>query len=104
MNLKNHLIALTLLVILAFLSYSNPTEKTYLSRVSHDYQQYHINYHIPTDILQTVGLSNRSTYLLFSTYNYQFGDTKIFYFGVASNIYYVGLKRKKKEKNPIKIV
>ena len=103
-QLKNHLIALALLGSLAFLSFSNPTERTYLSRVSQDYKQYHADYDIPADVLQVVGRSNRSTYLLFSTYDYQFGDTKIFYFGVANQIIYMGSKKRKKEKNPIKIV
>lgn len=103
-HIRIHLIALVLLVVLVVLSFSNPTESTYLSRVSDDYKQHHINYDIPAEVLQVVGKSNRSTYLLFSTYDYQFGNIKVFYFGVANHIFYVGTKRKKQEKNPVKIV
>jgi len=104
MNLKSHLTVLVLLLVLAFLSFSNPSEKTYLTRVSNDYMEYHIKVEIPVEVLEQIGKSNRSTYLLFSTFDYQFGGVKVFYFGVANNIYYVGMKRKTKEDRPIKMI
>ena len=104
MNLKNHLILLVFLLVLAFLSLSNPSEETYLTRVSDDYKEYHINADIPVEVLEQIGKSNRSTYLFFSTFDYQFGGIKIFYIGVANNIYYVGMQRSKKEDRPIKMI
>ena len=104
MNLKSRLFVLVFLLTLAILSLSNPSEKTYLTRVSNDYMEYHIKAEIPVEVLEQIGKSNRSTYLLFSTFDYQFGGIKVFYFGVANNIYYVGMKRKKKEDRPIKMI
>ena len=104
MNLKYHLIILVVLLVAAFLGLSNPSEETYLARVSNDYTQYHINQEIPVEVLQHIGRSHRSTYLLFSTYDYQFGNVKVFYFGIANNIYYVGIQKQKKEENPIKVI
>lgn len=104
MNLKNHLILLVLLLMLVFLSISNPSEKSYLTRVSNDYMEYHIKADIPVEVLEEIGKSNRSTYLFFSTFDYQFAGVKVFYLGVANNIYYVGMQRRKKEDRPVKIV
>ena len=104
MKLFRHLHLLLMLLFFAFLSLSNPSETTYLQRVSDDYAQYHPKMDIPTEVLQQVGQSNRTTYLFFSTYDYRFGNMRVFYFGVANSVYYMGLQRKKKEKRPIKVV
>jgi hypothetical protein len=104
MKLYKHFPLLILLCFFAFLVISNPSELTYLNRVSVDYAQYHPKMDIPTEVLQQVGQSNRTTYLFFSTYDYRFGNMQVFYFGVANSIYYLGLQRKKSERRPIKVV
>jgi hypothetical protein len=87
-----------------FLFFSNPSERNYLTRVSNDYTKFHHYDEIPVEVLQQIGDSNRTTYLLFSTYDYQFGKMKVFYFGFANSIYYIGLKRNSKKERPLKIV
>jgi len=102
--MRKHIIILSLLVVMAFLSLSNPAEQSYLSRVSDDYKHYHLKAEIPAEVLQKVGQSNRSTYILFSTYDYRFGNVEIYYFGVASKIFYVGIKRATEKDDPVKVV
>jgi hypothetical protein len=104
MKLFKHLHLLALLLLLAFLSISNPSENTYLERVSDDYAQYHPKMDIPLEVLEQVGQSNRTTYLFFSTYDYRFGNMRIYYLGVANSVYYLGLQRKGQEKRPAKVV
>lgn len=104
MKILKHLYLFIILIFLSLLFISNPSESTYLSRVSEDYAQFHHNKEITMKILEQIGQSNRTTYLLFSTYDYQFGNVRVFYVGVANSIYYLGSKTKKQDRKPIKVV
>lgn len=104
MNIKNFVLSFFCSIFFAFLFFSNPTESKYLARVSDDYAKHHDKMDLTTEILQQIGASHRTSYLLFSTYDFEFGNTKVFYFGIASSIHYLGIQTKKRETKPIKVV
>jgi hypothetical protein len=104
MKILKHLHLIILFVFFTILFLSNPSESTYLSRVSNDYAQYHHNMDISIEMLEHIGESNRTTYILFSTYDYKFGNMRVFYIGIANSIYYLGTKTKKRDRTPIKVV
>jgi hypothetical protein len=104
MKILKHLHLIILFIFFAMLFLSNPSESTYLSRVSEDYAQYHQNMDISIEMLEHIGESNRTSYLLFSTYDYKFGNIRVFYIGIANSIYYLGTKTKKRDRTPIKVV
>ncbi len=78
-----------LMVAIAF-TLLNPSEKQYLSRVATDYGQMHEGLSIDIKELMHYGKSQKSNYILFSTYSYEFGNMRVSYWGVFSFIFYSG--------------
>lgn len=104
MSLRKYFLFSISIVSLLLLFLSNPSETNYLTRVSDDYAKHHHNMDLPTEILQHIGASHRTSYFLFSTYDYEFGNMKVFYFGIANSIHYLGIQTKKRESKPFKVV
>jgi len=78
------------LVLLLFLFVTNPSESTFLEKVSTDYGQIHAGMNIGVNDLKEMGMSKRSSYLLFSMYQYQFGNIGVRYLGIAANTFFLG--------------
>ena len=88
LNRKNLLIGiLSVLIVLTLL---NPSEERYLNRVAMDYGKIHEDMTIGAKELIQMGSSQKSNYVLFSTYTYTFGNLKVQYWGILNVIFYSG--------------
>lgn len=82
---------------------SNPAEFTYLEKVSKEYSKHHHRAEISNEVLKQIGESKRVNYILFSTFEYNFGEMNFYYVGFASYVYFMGLKYER-EDQPLKVV
>ena len=78
------------LIIAIVMTLLNPSEKQYLSRVAADYGQNHEGMSIGIKELMHYGSSQKSNYILFSAYSYEFGNMRVSYWGVLGIIFYSG--------------
>lgn len=88
-----------LFVIFGFLIGTNPMEKHFLDRLASDYSGIHAGMKINTTDLLEGGKSLKCNYLLFSTFNYQFGSIGVSYFGIAGTIFFTGSYRAEVREN-----
>ncbi len=86
----------TLLIVL------NPSEEAYLRRVSLDYGLLHHGMDIPIESLERIGTRERTSYLIFSTYEYRFGKIGVTYVGCANKIWFTGSLRASENNNPVR--
>jgi hypothetical protein len=82
--------SIALILLLITLTLTNPSEVRYLDRISDDYGQMHGGLEFSPDDLLKMGDGKRTTYGLFSHYEYSFGKIKVEYIGVAGSVYYLG--------------
>ena len=82
---------------------SNPAESIYLEKVSKEYSKHHHHAEISNEVLKQIGESKRVNYILYSTYEYKFGEMNFYYIGFASHVYFMGLKYER-EDQPLKVV
>ncbi|MEM9339023.1 MAG: hypothetical protein AAGA66_09865 [Bacteroidota bacterium] len=88
MRFSKQLIIAFLLLFLALII-SNPSERRYLNRVSKDYGMSHHGVDLNPKSLLRMGESDRTNYLLFSRYTYQFGDISVSYVGLCTFVFFV---------------
>lgn len=101
---KKHFPILLLVLIVGSLLFSNPNESRYLANIHNYYTSQYFESNLTTETIKSIGEHERVTYLLFSTYTYQLGKRKAYYFGIANNVFFLGSKRHSKPKEEIKFV
>ena len=89
-------------ILLVLLIIFNPNEKQFLIRVSSDYGTTHHGLEITPQSLLQIGESSYKTYILFSMYDYQFGEVTVGYFGVMGLIVFLGSESKTSSYSPPK--
>jgi hypothetical protein len=92
-------VGIVLAVLIAVLIAGNPSEGSYLNEVSNNYGQVHGGIQFSQSDLLEMGESNRTSYLLFSTYEYRFGSIGVRYVGFLFSVFQVGSFR---EEIPVK--
>lgn len=98
MKLYFRLTILCLILIALSLVVSNPPEEKFLNEVATDYGQIHGKLKLNREQLLELGESERSSYLIFSFYHYEFGTIGVQYFGIAGKIFYLKSYKAKREK------
>lgn len=90
---------LTILLLFTFLVMvvTNPKERDYLGRIANDYGMVHAGAQLNVSDLLQMGEGVSADYLIFSRYQYSFGDVSVNYFGIFNGIYYTGRGRKLKK-------
>ncbi|MEO1053135.1 MAG: hypothetical protein AAFX87_21060 [Bacteroidota bacterium] len=78
-----------LAIVILVLGLTNPNENRFLEKVAQDYGQFHGGMEIDEERLLKIGKSERSSYLIFSVYHYEFGNIGVAYFGIATNTIFV---------------
>lgn len=101
---KKHSFILLVVVIAVSLFLSNPTQSTYLSKISYEFTSHHSEYEVPENALRKIGTHKRVSYLLFSTYTHRFGQSKMYYFGIANNVFYLGSRHFYHTASELKVV
>ena len=81
---------ITLLVFLLVLILTNPSENKFLKSVSEDYGHMHTGVSMDSKILKHIGNSNRTSYLIYSKYEYRFQGISVFYMGILNRVIYLG--------------
>jgi len=84
--IKASLIGLTIGFILFIIT--NPSEDDFLTRLGNDYGNMHHGTKVSNEMLKHMGKSKRTTYLLWSTFHYEFGNATADYYGVANIIFF----------------
>lgn len=79
-----------LVLIIAVLVFTRPTEDHFLKRISSDYGQLHGGIGITEEMLNEMGESDYQSYFLYSTYHYRFGTIGVAYVGIGGQIFYLG--------------
>jgi len=69
---------------------SNPSEQKFLESVASNYSSQHGGMEMSVSQLIKMGESERNSYLIFSTYSYEFGTIGVEYFGMAYMTFYLG--------------
>ena len=88
-NKKQFILGL-LVTLIGVLLLTNPLERHFFDRIASDYSGIHGGMKMNTAELEQLGESEKSNYLLFSTFTYRFGTIGVEYFGVAGYIFYSG--------------
>jgi hypothetical protein len=73
---------------------SNPSEQKFLEKVSSEYGAVHGGASFSTADLLQMGESRRQSYLIFSTYEYEFGTIGVRYFGFLFSVFHMESYRK----------
>ena len=96
-------IGIVLLAVILF--FSNPSESDFMEKIVEDYGQIHPGFELSASDLQKMGSTHYSSFLVYSTYAYEFGNIKVHYLGVFGSIHSLGFdqneKGDKKEEPPI---
>lgn len=77
-------------VVAAVLVVGNPSESNFLNTVAADYGSMHGGMELSTKELAHIGTSHYRSFLLFSVYEYEFGNISVSYFGIAFMMFYQG--------------
>ena len=83
------ILLLLLIALLLLLGYTNPQEDEYLEKIAKDYN---LDFHgegLAVQLLQESGDGQYQNYILFSSYNYQFGNSGVAYFGLADKLFFI---------------
>ena len=97
-------IKVLLLAILAFLILGSPSESRFQMRLKKDFGSFHHgDLQLSVDDLNSIGQSNFQSYVLFSKYDYAFGNIGVSYIGIGFMIVYTGsdVKESSKKENEI---
>lgn len=87
-------------MILGMLILGNPTEGQFLRRVTRDFGSIHHGMKLTTTQLKAMGESDHRSFFLFSLYDYQFGNIRVSYLGIAFYQYYLGSSTEATLKTP----
>lgn len=79
-----------LLLLMIFLVIGTPTKGTFMEAVKEDFMLRHPGISIGTDLLSTMGSASYKTYLLWSSFSYQFGNVTVKYLGIGFMTFYLG--------------
>lgn len=94
-----------IVLLAAILFFSNPSEADFMEKIVEDYGQIHPGFELSTSDLQEMGSTHYSSFLVYSTYAYEFGNIKVHYIGVFGSIHSLGFDQKgdgdKKEEKPV---
>jgi len=80
---------IVIIIGIIFMAVSNPSEEKFLNKVSMEYGAVHGGMHFTPAQLLKMGTSQRQSYLLFSTYEYQFGSIGVRYVGFLFSVFHV---------------
>ena len=83
---KKVVITLLLVGFLSTLVITNPPESRYLAKIAADYGSGHTGSMMAIEQLQELGSGERTSYGLFSTYRYEFGNVGVSYLGIATYV------------------
>lgn len=87
---RRSVFVIVIAVISAVLVAGNPSESTFLDTVAADYGSMHGGMELSTKELEHIGISRYRSFLLFSVYEYEFGNISVNYFGIAFMMFYQG--------------
>ncbi|HKK39086.1 MAG TPA: hypothetical protein VJ949_06695 [Cryomorphaceae bacterium] len=90
-------LGIILLMGVIFLAVTNPSEEKFLHKVSADYGAIHGGMHFTPAQLLEMGSSQRQSWLIFSTYEYQFGTIGVRYVGFLFSVIHVESFREEKK-------
>jgi len=76
------------MLLLLFLALSNPLRKDYLRRLQQDYGNLHAGMSLSEVQLLQMGEAQRRSFIIFSTFEYQFGNIGVRYWGVAGRVFF----------------
>lgn len=79
---------------------SNPSEQKFLEKVSSEYGAVHGGASFSAADLLQMGESRRQSYLIFSTYEYEFGAIGVRYFGFLFSVFHMESYRNEEELTP----
>ncbi|MEQ8908859.1 MAG: hypothetical protein RIC95_06685 [Vicingaceae bacterium] len=88
------LIPLIPLFAFAILFISNPSQNSYQERLAKDFGQSHAGAKFSLLDLNKMGHSKHQSFLLFSTYQYEFGTIGVRYWGILGQTFFAGSYRK----------
>jgi len=80
---------IVIIIGIIFMAVSNPSEQKFLEKVSSEYGAVHGGANFSTADLLQMGESRRQSYLIFSTYEYEFGTIGVRYVGFLFSVFHV---------------
>jgi hypothetical protein len=79
-----------LLILIGILVLTNPNRRDYLEEIADDFGSIHAGMELKASQLEMMGSVSHSSFLIFSTFQYQFGSIGVRYWGFGTMIFYLG--------------
>lgn len=97
-------LVILLLLLTSICIIKNPSEDDFMHQIVMDYSLSHPEFELTKSDLIKMGTTKYSSYLIFSTFSYRFGDIEVYYWGILGSIYSNGFKENLQQKQNNKTV
>lgn len=99
-------IGLGMILLAVVLVFTKPTEADFFDQIVTEYSQIHPEFKLTAENLKEMGNTRYSSFVVYSSYAYQFGNIEVHYLGIFGGIYSLGYqnehdKIESKESAPI---